>query len=98
MKTVAENEVVQMKKYQKEQEDIKHIKEFIASCGERLEHTAIMSGYPFATSLQPNQAGSVEVAVSDALLRRVAVLFVHIKHNKAFIASCGERHEHIAML
>jgi ATP-binding cassette subfamily F protein 2 len=33
-KTVAENEVVQMKKYQKEQEDIKHIKEFIASCGE----------------------------------------------------------------
>jgi len=32
-KTVAENEVVQMKKYQKEQEDIKHIKEFIASCG-----------------------------------------------------------------
>jgi hypothetical protein len=23
-----------MKKYQKEQEDIKHIKEFIASCGE----------------------------------------------------------------
>ncbi|GIL89573.1 hypothetical protein Vretimale_1869 [Volvox reticuliferus] len=33
VKTVAENEVVQMKKYQKEQEDIKHIKEFIASCG-----------------------------------------------------------------
>eukprot|EP00195_Chlamydomonas_chlamydogama_P005675 CAMPEP_0202901122 /NCGR_PEP_ID=MMETSP1392-20130828/13384_1 /ASSEMBLY_ACC=CAM_ASM_000868 /TAXON_ID=225041 /ORGANISM="Chlamydomonas chlamydogama, Strain SAG 11-48b" /LENGTH=610 /DNA_ID=CAMNT_0049587629 /DNA_START=273 /DNA_END=2105 /DNA_ORIENTATION=- len=33
MKTVAENEAVQMKKYQKEQEDIKHIKEFIASCG-----------------------------------------------------------------
>ncbi|PNG99359.1 ABC transporter F family member 2, partial [Tetrabaena socialis] len=32
VKTVAENEVVQMKKYQKEQEDIKHIKEFIASC------------------------------------------------------------------
>lgn len=26
-------QVVQMKKYQKEQEDIKHIKEFIASCG-----------------------------------------------------------------
>ncbi|KAG2498702.1 hypothetical protein HYH03_003442 [Edaphochlamys debaryana] len=33
VKTVAENEIVQMKKYQKEQEDIKHIKEFIASCG-----------------------------------------------------------------
>lgn len=33
VKTVQENEVVQMKKYQKEQEDIKHIKEFIASCG-----------------------------------------------------------------
>lgn len=33
VKTVAENEVVQMKQYQKEQEDIKHIKEFIASCG-----------------------------------------------------------------
>ena len=30
---VAENEVVQLKKFQKEQEDIKHIKEFIASCG-----------------------------------------------------------------
>ena len=33
VKTVAENEVVQMKKYEKEQEDIKHLKEFIASCG-----------------------------------------------------------------
>ncbi|GAX84860.1 hypothetical protein CEUSTIGMA_g12281.t1 [Chlamydomonas eustigma] len=33
LKTVAENEVVQMKKYQKEQDDIKHLKEFIASCG-----------------------------------------------------------------
>lgn len=32
-KTVADNEVVQQKKYEKEQEDIKHIKEFIASCG-----------------------------------------------------------------
>ncbi|GBF96634.1 flagellar associated protein [Raphidocelis subcapitata] len=32
-KTVAENEVVQLKKFQKEQDDIKHIKEFIASCG-----------------------------------------------------------------
>lgn len=31
--TVAENEVVQQKKYEKEQEDIKHIKAFIASCG-----------------------------------------------------------------
>lgn len=32
-KTVAEEEIIQMKKYEKEQEDIKHIKEFIASCG-----------------------------------------------------------------
>ena len=32
-KTVRENEVIQQKKYEKEQEDIKHIKEFIASCG-----------------------------------------------------------------
>jgi len=32
-KTVAEEEIVQQKKYEKEQEDIKHIKEFIASCG-----------------------------------------------------------------
>eukprot|EP00798_Chlamydomonas_sp_ICE-L_P025307 gene25307-10960_t len=31
--TVAENEVIQIKKYQKEQDDIKHIKEFIATCG-----------------------------------------------------------------
>ena len=30
---VAENEVVQLKKFLKEQDDIKHIKEFIASCG-----------------------------------------------------------------
>jgi ATP-binding cassette subfamily F protein 2 len=28
-------QVVQMKKYQKEQDDIKHIKEFIASCGKQ---------------------------------------------------------------
>ncbi len=33
MKTVRENEVIQAKKYEKEQDDIKHIKEFIASCG-----------------------------------------------------------------
>ena len=32
-KTVAENEVIQQKAYEKEQADIKHIKEFIASCG-----------------------------------------------------------------
>ncbi|GAQ87542.1 abc transporter [Klebsormidium nitens] len=33
MKTVSENETVQQKKYEKEQDDIKHIKAFIASCG-----------------------------------------------------------------
>eukprot|EP00197_Chlamydomonas_leiostraca_P002023 CAMPEP_0202857324 /NCGR_PEP_ID=MMETSP1391-20130828/315_1 /ASSEMBLY_ACC=CAM_ASM_000867 /TAXON_ID=1034604 /ORGANISM="Chlamydomonas leiostraca, Strain SAG 11-49" /LENGTH=610 /DNA_ID=CAMNT_0049536115 /DNA_START=82 /DNA_END=1914 /DNA_ORIENTATION=- len=33
VKTVQEQEVIQQKKYEKEQEDIKHIKEFIASCG-----------------------------------------------------------------
>lgn len=33
VKTKAENEVNQMKRYKKEQEDIKHIKAFIASCG-----------------------------------------------------------------
>jgi len=33
VKTVGEQEVVQMKKYEKEQEDIKHLKSFIASCG-----------------------------------------------------------------
>jgi len=32
-KTVAENDIIQQKKYEKEQEDIKHIKQFIASCG-----------------------------------------------------------------
>mmetsp|Transcript_32749 Transcript_32749/g.83665 ORF Transcript_32749/g.83665 Transcript_32749/m.83665 type:complete len:614 (+) Transcript_32749:169-2010(+) len=32
-KTVAENEIIQQKKYEKEQDDIKHIKQFIASCG-----------------------------------------------------------------
>lgn len=32
-KTVAENESVQAKKYQKEQDDIKHLKAFISSCG-----------------------------------------------------------------
>eukprot|EP00227_Mantoniella_beaufortii_P016366 CAMPEP_0197575070 /NCGR_PEP_ID=MMETSP1326-20131121/596_1 /TAXON_ID=1155430 /ORGANISM="Genus nov. species nov., Strain RCC2288" /LENGTH=1143 /DNA_ID=CAMNT_0043137769 /DNA_START=294 /DNA_END=3725 /DNA_ORIENTATION=+ len=33
VKTVSDNEVVQMKKYEKEQADIKHLKEFISSCG-----------------------------------------------------------------
>ena len=32
-KTVADDEVVQQKKYEKEQEDIRHLKKFIASCG-----------------------------------------------------------------
>mmetsp|Transcript_6780 Transcript_6780/g.7767 ORF Transcript_6780/g.7767 Transcript_6780/m.7767 type:complete len:603 (+) Transcript_6780:211-2019(+) len=32
-KSVRDNEVVQQKKYEKEQEDIKHLKAFIASCG-----------------------------------------------------------------
>jgi len=33
VKTKAENEVNQMKRYQKEQDDIKHLKAFISSCG-----------------------------------------------------------------
>lgn len=33
VKTVRENEVIQQKKYEKEQDDIKHLKAFIASCG-----------------------------------------------------------------
>jgi len=33
VKTKAENEVNQMKRYKKEQEDIKHLKAFISSCG-----------------------------------------------------------------
>ena len=33
VKTVKENEIIQQKQYEKEQSDIKHIKEFIASCG-----------------------------------------------------------------
>jgi ATP-binding cassette subfamily F protein 2 len=32
-KTVTENEVIQAKKHLKEQEDMKHLKDFIASCG-----------------------------------------------------------------
>ena len=32
-KTVKEDEVIQQKKHQKEQDDIKHLKEFIASAG-----------------------------------------------------------------
>lgn len=32
-KTVKENEVIQQKKYEKEQDDIKHLKAFISSCG-----------------------------------------------------------------
>lgn len=32
-KTVEEERVIQQRKYEKEQEDIKHIKQFIASCG-----------------------------------------------------------------
>ena len=34
VKTVRENEVIQQKKYEKEQDDIKHLKAFISSCGE----------------------------------------------------------------
>ncbi len=33
VKTKKENEVQQMKQYEKQQEEIKHIKQFIASCG-----------------------------------------------------------------
>lgn len=33
VKTVKEQEIIQQKQYEKEQSDIKHIKEFIASCG-----------------------------------------------------------------
>ena len=33
VKTVREQETIQQKAYQKEQDDIKHLKEFIASCG-----------------------------------------------------------------
>ena len=33
MKTVKENEIVQARRYEKEQADIKHLKEFIAGCG-----------------------------------------------------------------
>eukprot|EP00743_Colponemidia_sp_Colp-15_P002214 GILK01002400.1.p1 GENE.GILK01002400.1~~GILK01002400.1.p1 ORF type:complete len:636 (+),score=139.58 GILK01002400.1:76-1908(+) len=33
VKTKAENEVNQMKRFQKQEDDIKHLKEFIASCG-----------------------------------------------------------------
>jgi ATP-binding cassette subfamily F protein 2 len=33
VKTVRDDEIVQQKKYEKEQADIKHLKEFIASCG-----------------------------------------------------------------
>ena len=33
LKTVRENEIIQDKKRQKEQDDIKHLKEFIASAG-----------------------------------------------------------------
>ncbi len=36
VKTVKENEVIQQKKHEKEQDDIKHIKAFIASCGARI--------------------------------------------------------------
>lgn len=33
VKTVAEQNIIQQKKYEKEQDDIKHIKQFISSCG-----------------------------------------------------------------
>lgn len=39
VKTVRENEVIQQKKYEKEQDDIKHLKAFIASCGEPTTYT-----------------------------------------------------------
>lgn len=43
-----ENEVIQQKKYEKEQDDIKHIKEFIASCGALLfPQTRMPNLHPF---------------------------------------------------
>ena len=39
-KTVKENEVIQQKKYEKEQDDIKHLKAFISSCGMHTAQTA----------------------------------------------------------
>ena len=45
VKTVQENEVIQQKKYEKEQDDIKHIKQFIASCGAHLrQHWQVSLG------------------------------------------------------
>jgi ATPase subunit of ABC transporter with duplicated ATPase domains len=83
MKTVAENEIVQMKKYQKEQEDIKHIKEFIASCGEwrRIAAACIVlqSNCTQALGLYVTNSGShsqsniaIQLAVRQALLWLVA--------------------------
>ena len=41
VKTVKENEVIQQKKHEKEQDDIKHIKAFIASCGAYMSWSCI---------------------------------------------------------
>ena len=41
-KTVKENEVIQQKKYEKEQDDIKHLKAFISSCGMHRAHTVVI--------------------------------------------------------
>ena len=42
-KTVRENEVIQQKKYEKEQDDIKHLKAFISSCGKHLTLSGLNS-------------------------------------------------------
>lgn len=48
-KTVKENEVIQQKKYEKEQDDIKHLKAFISSCGMH-----ILPTHPMPVSLLLN--------------------------------------------
>ncbi len=49
VKTVQENEVIQQKKHEREQDDIKHIKQFIASCGARAPRAALV--YPYKRTL-----------------------------------------------
>ena len=51
-KSVRENEIIQAKQYEKEQADIKHIKEFIASCG------WVPIPAPCLMGLQSSSAGS----------------------------------------
>ena len=62
-KTVKEKEVVQQKKYEKEQDDIKHLIAFISSCGLVKSRALGLPGYRFLPFLCVAQLESLAFAL-----------------------------------